>query len=61
MAVGAANAHLWRLEGVIRTDGVDVNCYLSQGVRAVHRDLGDAAAPTERHHLGDGADDRGLR
>ena len=45
----------------IRANFVDVNCHLSQGVRAVHRYLGDAAAPAERHHLGDGADDRGLR
>jgi hypothetical protein len=45
----------------IRANFVDVNCHLPQGVRAVHRYLGDAAAPTERHHLGNGADDRGLR
>ena len=45
----------------IRANFVDVNCHLPQGVRAVHRYLGDAAAPTERHHRGDGTDDRRLR
>ena len=45
----------------IRANFVDVNCHLSQGMRAVHRYFSDAAAPTERHHLGDGTDDRGLR
>ena len=45
----------------IRANFVDVNCHLPQGVRAVHRYLGDAAAPTERHHLGDGADNSRLR
>ena len=45
----------------IRANFVDVNRNLSQGMRAVHRNFSDAAAPTERHHLGDGADDRGLR
>ena len=56
-----------RVDGVygtftqIRANFVDVNRNLSQGVRAVHRNFGDAAAPAERHHLGDGADDRRLR
>ena len=48
-------------EGVVRANFVDVNCHLSQGVRAVHSHLSDAAAPTERHHRGDGTDDRRLR